>query len=51
MIQVKTILLLKVEIITRQVQKIKGQIDIDLRQEIVIDPGIAKNQKEEMRMD
>ncbi len=51
MIEVKTILLLKVEIITRKVQGIKGQLDIDLRQEIVIDPGLAKNQIEEMRME
>ncbi len=50
MIEVKTILLLKVEIITRQVQEIKGRIDIDLRQEIVIEPEIEKNQKEEMLM-
>ncbi len=51
MIEVETILLLKVEIITRQVQEIKGRIDKDLRQEIMIDPGIAKNQIEEMRME
>ncbi len=51
MIEVETILLLKVEIITSKVQGIKGRIDIDLRQEIVIDPGIEKNQIEEMRME